>query len=251
MLEEFLSAVWMHEKEQDIYLCITQFWQMSPAHVAEHLARERTSTYKLMMHMHQKWYLTMHGQGHKRLFGVIDVALLRQQLTQRVHQLTDMENNFSHIHHEFHTRKGTLSTTPSIQLLQWTLGMQKAYQTMLEHIHTHQLIHLTCFASQTHESFTSANLEAATAHQDFINTLESTWIHVDGFYGQGISLMESLLRSVQTADASHLPTANDAVWIRIAGDIISMFIMKKHPQIILITSHELSGMFQFLANQLP
>jgi hypothetical protein len=200
--------------------------------------------------MHHKGYLTMTGSGNSRQFAIVELDVLRKQFDATLFSLQSMEENFSLIQNEFQTLQGPIYTIPTITLLEGTLGIQQAYTKILTYMSNHHLIVCHCIASKTFESLAQSNRSVEKFHHNFIEQLTAQKIQINGIYGEGMSLMESILSSHVYTDASNLPTSNDAIQMRIAGDLVSIFIMKKSPQIIQITSHELANMWMFLAEQL-
>jgi hypothetical protein len=109
---------------------------------------------------------------------------------------------------------------------------------MISIIQETKLIHVKCFASKTFVSLSSNDKKVESLHQTFSKTLETLGVTIYGLYGQGMDIMESLVASNNISDNLNLPNSNDAVTLRVIGPHIFLFIFKKTPQIIHITSPE-------------
>lgn len=200
--------------------------------------------------MHHKGYLTMSGKGNNRLFAVVGLETLQQQFSQQLRKLNALQQDFWKIQQEYQQIQNHIQHRPGVELYEGELGIQQAYHHILSYLQKHKLIYCHCVASKTFESLAHNNKELHQLHTSFIEQLQKSSIHVHGIYAQGMSFMESLMSSHHYQDLLDLPNSNNAIQIRITGDLVTTFIMKKNPQIIQITSHELAMMRMFLAEQL-
>ena len=200
--------------------------------------------------MHHKGFLSMSEQGNNRLFASIGLDVLEKQFQQQRSKLNEMHQDFWKIQQEHQQLQNKINHRPGVELYEWSLGMQKAYQHILTHLAEHKLIYCHCIASKTFESLAQNNKELQILHTDFLDQLQKSWLQVHGIYAQGMSLMESLTHSYHFDDLLDIPNTNNAIQIWITGNLVTTFIMKKNPQIIQITSHELANMWMFLAEQL-
>jgi len=101
MITDFLKRAGMSDKEQEIYLVVLKHGTISCNTVADQLARERTSTYKLMMHMTSNGFLSYSKKQKTVLFSATSLDTIKQLVQLKHEELQKITDNISIIEQEF------------------------------------------------------------------------------------------------------------------------------------------------------
>lgn len=249
MITDFLRQAGMSDKEQDIYLVVLKHGAISCNTVADQLARERTSTYKLMINMVSNGFLSHSKKQKTVLFSTTSLDAI-QQIVQRKHEaLQKITDNMDIIEQEYLQIQWAQHDHTSISIHEGKLWLHAIYWTILGIIEQHNYIHIKHLGSKTFQSFSNTNNSIQSEHERFINELTKREVVVYSHFAEGMELAESLSFK-KWIIWSDLASSNNAVSTRIIDHHIFIIIFKREPEIIHITNKEYANFLSFICDSL-
>lgn len=250
IIKTYLEALWLTSKEQDIFVTTLQYWETNASKVAQHLGRERTSTYKMMQHLVQQGFLTTKKKSGTTVFSPINLHAIKKRFEIHQKTLTSLYDKQDDLDRERSALSSTYHHDTSIQIFEWLWWLQQVYQTILNTIDKEKLIHISCFASATFESQTFQDTSLTSKYQDFLSWLTKRRVTTQSYLGMGLALMEQLLVTTNIQDTTALPTRHESIQLRLIGDHIFIMLFKRSPQIIHIHNTQLAALMHFIGSQL-
>ena len=250
LLHKYLTALWLSEKEIQIFSTVLQYWTTNASKVANHLWRERTSTYKLMKQLASQWYLTTSSKNSTTTFSCIDINQIKQRFTVKQQHINDLAAQTKSLTQERSLMSSSYEHQTTIKISEWAWWLDHIYQKIITLIKQENISYISSFASATFES--SLWNEATIQHQyhTFLETLTSLNITTQSYLWTGLSLMEQLLVTTNKKDLADLPLHHDSIQVRLIGEHLFIMLFKKTPQIIHIHNTQLAALMHFIWSQL-
>lgn len=249
MITEFLKRAGMSVKEQEIYLAVLKHGAISCNAAADQLARERTSTYKLMMSMTSNGFLSHSKKQKTVLFSATPLDTIKQLVQLKHEELQKITDNMSIIEQEFQNIQWTQHMHTNISIHEGKLWLHAIYWTILSVIEQNSYIHIKHLGSKTFQSLSNTHQSIQSEHERFINELTKREIVVYSHFAEGMELAESLSFKKWIL-WSDLASSNNAVSTRIIDHHIFIIIFKREPEIIHITNKEYANFLNFICDSL-
>ena len=250
LLVQFLTSCGMNEKEREIYQVLVKIWESSAQQVAQETNRERTSTLRLMQSMVSRWRLGQSQHFHTSHFFAVPLETLRREFEETLHQMTQLQDNYTMITQEYDQLQATIRHDTMIKLYEGISGIRVMYRTILQSLEEQWLIHIKCLYSATFESLSQTKKEYSDEYQAFLWQLSERHVMVQSIAGKGMSLIEDLVSWYGLDAVGEMPWSAGWVQLWIVGKDLRFVITKKEPQVIHIASGPLANFFHALVEKI-
>jgi len=240
----------MNEKEREIYQALVKMWESSAQQVAQETNRERTSTLRLMQSMVSRWRLGQSQHFHTSHFFAVPLETLRREFEETLHQMTQLQDNYTTITQEYDQLQATTRHDTMIKLYEGISGIRVMYRTILQSLEEQWLIHIKCLYSATFESLSQTKKEYSDEYHAFLWQLAERHVMVQSIAGKGMSLIEDLVSGYGLDAVGEMPWVAWWVQLWIVGKDLRFVITKKEPQVIHIASGPLANFFHALVEKI-
>lgn len=189
---------------------------------------------------------TVSGTKH---FYIPDKQVLRHQIEHQKSMLRQQEELLPTIEQWLaQLDEQRISPLPAMRFFKWNGEMDKLIDDMIDTISAGGYKMIRCFATNTLESQTgSKNFDQYASK--FLKHLEEYQINVELFLGNGILLLEHMVKSYDKNILSDLPAGQASLMVYIIGSVVYIILFKTQPAAIKIESQELADVIGFLLKQ--
>lgn len=187
-------------------------------------------------------------QGTKQ-FYIPDKQVLRHQIDQQKQQISlqeailpELEQGLAQLDNE------RLSPLPAMRFFQGTSDFWLLVDDMIQTINQSGYRLIRCFSTNTLESQTSSKTFWTYASKllDYITHYQ---ISVELYLGNGILLLEQMIKSYDKTLLSDLPAGQASLMVYVIGSVVYIMLFKSQPAGIKIESQELADVVVFLLKQ--
>lgn len=187
-------------------------------------------------------------QGTKQ-FYIPDKQVLRHQIDQQKQQISlqeailpELEQGLAQLDAE------RLSPLPAMRFFQGTSDFWLLVDDMIQTIDQSGYRLIRCFSTNTLESQTSSKTFWTYASKllDYITHYQ---ISVELYLGNGILLLEQMIKSYDKNLLSDLPAGQASLMVYVIGSVVYIMLFKSQPAGIKIESQELADVVVFLLKQ--
>ncbi len=248
-LIDLLTNLWLTPTQSEIFLYLYQYGPKPASSVAKKIGSERTNTYKIIETMMRHGLVVETSINNTKQFYIPDKQVLRHQLeyqkqliqTQET-VLLDIEQWLAQLDQE------RLSPLPAMRFFQGSNDMSNLVDDMIHTIQSHDYKMIRCFATNTLESQTGSHSFDHYA-SSFLEYLQDHHISVELYLGNGILLLEHMVKSYDKNLLSDLPAGQASLMVYIIGEVVYIILFKSQPAGIKIESQELADVVGFLLKQ--
>jgi hypothetical protein len=120
---------------------------------------------------------------------------------------------------------------------------------VIETVSRHDYKMIKCFATNTLESQAGTATFRSYAGR-LLQHLDEHHIHVDLYLGNGILLLEQMVKTQEKKILADLPAGQASLMVLIIGGVVYILLFKQQPAGIKIESQELSDVLTFLLKQM-
>lgn len=239
--------MWLTGKQADIFLALYRFGLKPASSIAKIIWSERTNTYKIIQTMIRNGFLSEISKKWIKYFFVSDKDILRHKLNQHKEDIVNKEKILPFIESEFAKwNQDRISALPTVSFFEWTDGVRQLFDDMYTYIIDHQYLEIKFFASNTLALQSTSTQSLHQYAQNFFDQLQKKSISIQWYLGNGIMLLDSIVKSYNTQELKDLPAGNSSINIFVAGETIYLIIFKQISFGLKIESEEFADVMQFL-----
>ena len=233
------------KKESKIFIFLYQYGKNPASTIARSIGDERTNTYKSLQRLVKKWFISEIVKDNIKLFFVSDKKIFQHKLNAEIEEIENKKNNLDILEKEFkELEKQNFSGKPNLVFFEWVDWIKNFYEDIITQSSEKWYKIIKFFASNTLENKWANKFWEYSP--DFIEKLEKKWISLDIFLGNGISVLEEIVKSQDMWWLSELPAQNSSIQIFIFWDFVYTVIFKDIPYWIKMESEEFAGIMHFL-----
>jgi DNA-binding MarR family transcriptional regulator/sRNA-binding regulator protein Hfq len=244
-----LTQLGFTSTQSEIFLYLYQYGPKPASSVAKKIGSERTNTYKIIETMMRHGLVAETNIQNTKQFYIPDKQVLRHQLEHQKQLiqtqetvLLDIEQWLAQLDQE------RISPLPAMRFFQWSSDMSNLVDDMIHTIQSHNYKMIRCFATNTLESQTGSHSFDHYASQ-FLSYLHQYQISVELYLGNGILLLEHMVKSYDKNLLADLPAGQASLMVYIIGSVVYIILFKAQPAAIKIESQELADVIGFLLKQ--
>lgn len=248
-LTNSLSQLGLTSTQSEIFLYLYQFGPKPASSVAKHIWSERTNTYKTIETMMRHGLLAETTIQGTKQFYVPDKQVLRHQIEHQKQLVLAQESLLPELEQSLAQLDTTrLSPLPAMRFFQGKDEFGQLIDDMISLITTRDYKLIRCFATNTLES--QAWSKTFSSYADRLLTyFEQHQIGVELYLGNGVLLLEHMIKSYDKTLLSDLPAGQASLMVYVIGSVVTIMLFKQQPAGIKIESQELSDVIAFLLKQ--
>ncbi|MDD3302354.1 MAG: helix-turn-helix domain-containing protein [Candidatus Gracilibacteria bacterium] len=244
-LIDILKSFGLTQKESQIFIFLYQYGKKPASTIAKHIGDERTNTYKSLLQLVKKGFISEITKDGTKLFFVANKNIFEYKLNAEVDELEKKKDNMHLLKKEFdELEKQSFSGKPNIIFYEGIDGIKNIYDDIVNSAGEKGYKLIKFFASNTFENKSSNNFLQYSPN--FLEKLKNKKIHLDVFLGNGISILEEIVKGSDMENVSKLPASNSSIQTFIFGDNVYIIIFKEIPYGIKIESEEYASIMHFL-----
>lgn len=244
-ITNILKSFWLTSKESQIFLFLYQYGKKPASTIAKHIWDERTNTYKSLLQLVKKWFISEISKDWTKMFFVADKDIFSHKLTAEIEEIENKKNNLNILQKELQDlEKQSYSWKPNIIFFEWADWIKQLYDDIITTCDDKWYKIIKFFASNTFENKSSINFLQYTPN--FLEKLNKKNIYLDVFLWNGISILEEIVSWASMENIASLPASNSSIQTFIFWDYVYIIIFKEIPYWIKIKSEEYASIMHFL-----
>lgn len=244
-----LTQLWLTLTQSEIFVYLYQFGPKPASSVAKHIGVERTNTYKTIETMMRHGLVAETIQQGTKQFYIADKAVLRHQIDHHKKTIQAQETLLPTLEQELaRLDDGRISPLPAMRFFQWKEQFWPLVDDIIHTIDSHGYKLVRCFATNTLESQVWSQQFGAYAG-DLLSYLDTHQIGVELYLGNGILLLEHMIKTYDKDLLQGLPAGQNSLMILVVWSVVYIILFKSQPAAIKIESQELSDVIGFLLKQ--
>lgn len=244
-ITDILENFWLTKKETNIFIFLYKYGKKPASTIAKHIKDERTNTYKSLQWLVKKWYISEITKDWVKLFFIANKDVFRYKLNAEIEEIENKKKDLSILEKEFEElEKQSFAWKPNIVFFEWSDGIEKLYDDIIFSVSEKWYKIIKLFASNTLENKGSDNFSKYSPW--FLDKLKKKNILLDVFLGNGISILEDIVKWWAVNSLSELPASNSSIQTFIFWDFVYVVIFKDIPYWIKIESEEYANLMHFL-----
>lgn len=240
-----LKTFWLTKKESLIFAFLYQYGKKPASTIAKHIWDERTNTYKSLLQLVKRWFISEITKDWTKLFFVADKKIFEHKLDAEIDEIENKKNNLSLLEKELKDLEtSSYSWKPSIIFYEWIDWIKNIYDDIITQAWDNGYKAIKFFASNIFENSSSSNFLQYSPN--FLEKLKKKNIVLDIFFWNGISILEEIVKWKDLESISSLPASNSSIQTFIFWDFVYVIIFKEIPYWIKIESEEYASIMHFL-----
>ncbi len=244
-ITNILESFWLTKKEARIFIFLYQYGKKPASTIAKIIGDERTNTYKSLQKMLRSGFISEITKDGTKLFFIADKKIFEHKLKAEIEEIENKKNNLSILEKEFENlEKQNFSGKPNIIFFEWVDWIKNFYDDIIISASEKWYRIIKFFASNTLESLGANKFWEYSPN--FIEKLKKKNILLDIFLGNGISVLEEIVKSNDMWKLSELPAQNSSIQLFIFWDFVYIVIFKDIAYWIKIESEEYANIMHFL-----
>ncbi len=182
-------------------------------------------------------------------FYIPDKAVLRHQIEHEKKSIESKESLLPELEQELaRLDNNRISPLPAMRFFQGKEEFWQLMDDMIAAIERYDYKLIRCFATNTLESQTGSKMFGSYA-QHLLEYFDNHQIGVELYLGNGILLLEHMIKTYDKNLLYHLPAGQNSLMITIIWSVVYIMLFKQQPVGIKIESQELSDVINFLLKQ--
>ena len=244
-ITKILQDFWMTQKEANIFIFLYQYGKKPASTIARSIGDERTNTYKSLQKMVRNGFISEIVKDSTKLFFIADKKILKHKLMAEIEEIENKKNSLSILEKEFEQiEKQSFAWKPNIVFFEWVDGIKTFYDDIIISANEKWYKIIKFFASNTLENKWANKFGEYSPN--FIEKLKKKNILLDIFLGNGISVLEEIVKSNDMSWLWELPAQNSSIQMFIFWDFVYIVIFKEIPYWIKFESEEYANIMHFL-----
>lgn len=244
-LIEILKSFWLTQKESSIFIFLYQYWKKSASTIAKYIWDERTNTYKSLLQLVKKGYISEIVKDWTKLFFIADKNIFDHKLNAEIDEIDNKKKNLDILKKELiELEKQSFSWKPNIIFYEWIDWIKNIYDDIINSVSEKWYKVIKFFASNTFENKSSNKF--LKYYPNFLTKLANRKIYLDIFLWNWMDILEEIVKWKDMESVSNLPASNSSIQTFIFWDNVYIIIFKEIPYWIKIESEEYASIMHFL-----
>ncbi len=245
MINELLQKFWLTKKESKIFTFLYQYGKKPASTIARSIGDERTNTYKSLQKLVRNGFISEITKDYTKLFFIADKKVFQHKLKKEIEEIENKKDNLLSLEKEFENlEKNSFSWKPNVIFFEWVDWIKTFYEDIITQSSEKWYKIIKFFASNTLENKWANKFWEYSPN--FIEKLKKKNILLDIFLGNGISVLEEIVKSQDMWWLSDLPAQNSSIQMFIFWDFVYTVIFKEIPYWIKMESEEYANIMHFL-----
>lgn len=242
-----LQWLGLHGKQAEIFLSLYKFGAKPASSIAKMIGAERTNTYKALQSMVRSGYVAETSKAWVKHFFVADKNILRSKIEQEQREINEKQKWLPKLETELAKLDDQcISSMPQMRFFEGKSGITNLFDDMYNTINQNKYLVIKMFASNTLESQSTSQQSLRDYAKWFLDKIDSIWVRIEAYLGNGIMMLESLIKTFESKELTTLPAGNAAINLFIVWSVVYLLIYKQTPFGLKIESEELADVFHFL-----
>ena len=250
-IHSLFSHLSLSEKHADIFLLIYKYGPKPASTIASMVNMERTHVYKLIQWLLRKYLVAESTIAWVKQFFVADKKVIHHLLDQQRKQLDELESLVPLVEQELTQLDSEYRPAlPKIQFWQGRNGIQTALNDLTEYTIENKFVIIKLLASNTLESQSFSQQQFKDITKQFFQRLQANHVSIESYLGNGVSILEHIVKSHDIAELESLPAGNSSLNLFVVGNCVYVIIHKHTPFALKIENEELAEIMHFVLKQL-
>lgn len=244
-LHDFFSQLGLNKNETDVFVHLYQLWPKPASTISKFANIDRTTTYKILMRLHDLHLVRQTIKQGVKYFFVPDLDILKSYIHQKQQQRHALESARDDIASQI-TPLQPSTAWPKISFFEGTTGVENAFLDVRETTHDRGYLGIKFFASNTFETSVSVKTSLQDYAKDIFDKFRQAQITVETYLGNGFQLMETIQKTTSLPNIFQLPAGNSAINVFIVWSTVYFILYKDLPIALKIESDDIASLLHFL-----
>ncbi|MDD5055810.1 MAG: helix-turn-helix domain-containing protein [Candidatus Peribacteraceae bacterium] len=246
MLDRYLTDLGLTDKEQKIFLALTELGLQPASVVARHCSLDRVTTYKHLKKLSELGLVKIYYTHAIQHFGVEGPEAIERLLREREEHVKSLIEEFPTIAKQFAALSGEGQSLPRVQVFEGTNGIKSCFRDVLSELKVQEIRQVRLLSINTfHDRLESVPLSKFMS--EFRRAVDLEGIDMDILEATGTIVPERMeRRHMKDFDFSSLPAAGGATHILLAGAAVYLLTFKQTQIGLKIRQQEMAQVFHFL-----
>ncbi len=241
------EKMWYSKKRAEIYVLLHKLGSKPASTIAKILWEERTNIYKTLQAMVKEWLVAETNQKGIKYFFVASKDTVSNIIQHRKKTIEQTEKMIPVVEAELNElTKNNLFNLPPMRFFEWKDGIKKALDDIIMVLDEKWYRIIKFFSSNTLDSQSVSLLSFGDYANEFLDELKKKEIIIDWFLGNGISILETIIKTKDIHDIEDLPAWYSTTSLFVVGDCLYFFLFKQVPICIKITDDWVSDIINLL-----
>lgn len=246
-LQTQLQKIGLTSTQSAIFLALYQYGAKPASTIAKMIGGERTNIYKSLQTMVRQGRVAETKKWGTKHFFVADPDIIDHKLQEQARELQQKQQLLPAISLQLkQLRQSNISPIPPMQLYEGKQGIKQLFADLQHDILDNHFLLVKCFASNTLEAQSTSSYTLNHYAQEFFKNMTDHHVHIDGYVGGGVLLLEQLFHTGDMQEIKELPAGHEAVQLFLAWPYIYTIIFKDIPFGRKVEHQALADMFHFL-----
>lgn len=250
-VKKYLWMLGLTSKESDIFLKLFAMGTQPASVIARHISAERTSTYKMMLNMTKKWYLSKTKKKGISYFFANSIDVIKEQIKKQKEKTDYLDSNFKDFNDELQSLQSSkFSFAPKMTLYDGEDGIQNICNDIVQTITQHDYRIIKMFSSNTYDSYAFTNKRLKRYYDFVFEILKKKWVKIETRIGEWIELMENISTWIKLEEILWLPAWNNTINVFVIWETVYAIVFEDYPSGIKLKSKAFANMMHFLLEKL-
>jgi sugar-specific transcriptional regulator TrmB len=244
-LERFFRQLGLDEKEVRVLMAVIRLGAQPTSVIAKHAKLDRTTTYRLLLHLFERKLLAQSTQKGVTVFYLEKLSDIEHYLEKKRRRLEELQEEFDILKPQLSALRSSVQALPRIQIYEGYDRLENFYRDIIDRALEQQLLLIRILGSNTF----SQQLEQkglGKAIKKFEKDLKTHAVQADILIAQGNLTREWLTHLNSFADMERLPAAGGATNVILVGESVFMVSFRDFPVGVRIDHPDIAQTFHFL-----
>lgn len=246
MLQQYLQRLGFSEKEQAIYLVLTEIGVQPASIIARRCGLDRVTTYKHLKRLAERGFVKVYHRDAMQCFGVEKFEALQEYLREEVARHEKLLQEFPTVENLLASRRGGDSLVPKLQIFEGEAGMKGFFRDIVYEAKEQHLQQIRMLTSNTFEE-RLGDVPLSRFVDEFFADIRKCKLDVEILEASG-TLIPERVRAVSFTEfqPEKFPAARGTTSIFLVGSCVYLACYKDTQIGMKIKQAEMSQIFHFL-----
>ena len=149
MIQSYLEQIGFNDKEQKIYLTLSEIGIQPASVVARKCNLDRVTTYKNLKKLVHRGFVKAYYRDNIQCFGIENFENLQGFIKDKIHFFQDLQEKFPVMEKLLVSLKGEESLIPKLQMFEGEAGIKSFFRDLLHEIKSEGLHQIRMLTSNT------------------------------------------------------------------------------------------------------
>lgn len=248
---ELLQEMWFSRQQSEVFVMVYQYWPKPASSLAKMMGIERTNMYKMLKVLVNKWLIWQTTKQWAQQFFVAEWDVLLWLINERKREVEQWEDSLQIAQSELkQMQEQRIWSLPQMRFFEGKDGMQRFFEDIQTYILEHDYLIVKFFASNTLESQSQSPYQLSEYSSTFFESLEKEWVRTEAYLGNGIMMLEHVLKTYDIWELESLPAWSSAVQVFVVGEAVWIAFFNQIPFGIKIINRAFADVIHFFFKQM-